>query len=109
SSFYSVCIFPPSRSPLFPSTTALPIFSAGLAFLHAVGRLHADQVGGICPCLPRCRGLRLYRELRLLRERLDQDRLPRGPADLPADRKSTRLNSSHVKISYAVYCLRRKR
>src|SRR5690606_42116483 len=25
-----------------------------------------------------------------------------------ADRKSTRLNSSHVKISYAVFCLKRK-
>src|SRR5690606_41182420 len=25
------------------------------------------------------------------------------------DRKSTRLNSSHVKISYAVFCLRKKR
>src|SRR5690606_17783664 len=25
------------------------------------------------------------------------------------DRKSTRLNSSHVKISYAVFCLRRKK
>src|SRR5690606_39943656 len=25
------------------------------------------------------------------------------------DRKSTRLNSSHVKISYAVYCLKKKR
>src|SRR5699024_11901045 len=25
-----------------------------------------------------------------------------------ADRKSTRLNSSHVSISYAVYCLRKK-
>src|SRR5690606_15532255 len=25
------------------------------------------------------------------------------------DRKSTRLNSSHVKISYAVFCLKRKR
>src|SRR5690606_41562111 len=30
---------------------------------------------------------------------------------LPAsiDRKSTRLNSSHVKISYAVFCLKKKR
>src|SRR5690606_40954498 len=28
-------------------------------------------------------------------------------ADL--DRKSTRLNSSHVKISYAVFCLKKKR
>src|SRR5690606_39805837 len=29
------------------------------------------------------------------------------PADL-LDRKSTRLNSSHVKNSYAVYCLKKK-
>src|SRR5690606_41649721 len=27
---------------------------------------------------------------------------------LVADRKSTRLNSSHVKISYAVFCLKKK-
>src|SRR5690606_41835840 len=28
---------------------------------------------------------------------------------LPTDRKSTRLNSSHVKISYAVFCLKKKK
>src|SRR5690554_5716681 len=28
--------------------------------------------------------------------------------DLMADRKSTRLNSSHVRISYAVFCLKKK-
>src|SRR5690606_40926324 len=28
---------------------------------------------------------------------------------LREDRKSTRLNSSHVKISYAVFCLKKKR
>src|SRR5699024_11621547 len=27
----------------------------------------------------------------------------------PRDRKSTRLNSSHVSISYAVFCLKRKK
>src|SRR5690554_7784657 len=27
----------------------------------------------------------------------------------PEDRKSTRLNSSHVRISYAVFCLKKKR
>ena len=35
-----------------------------------------------------------------------------GPSPLPdriLDRKSTRLNSSHVKISYAVFCLKKKR
>src|SRR5699024_11255471 len=32
---------------------------------------------------------------------------PNVPAD-ELDRKSTRLNSSHVSISYAVFCLRKK-
>src|SRR5690606_39814976 len=30
-------------------------------------------------------------------------------AVVEADRKSTRLNSSHVKISYAVFCLKKKK
>src|SRR2546430_12559023 len=30
-------------------------------------------------------------------------------ATMPADRKSTRLNSSHSQISYAVFCLKKKR
>src|SRR5215510_2414417 len=29
--------------------------------------------------------------------------------DRPLDRKSTRLNSSHVAISYAVFCLKKKK
>src|SRR5699024_12221612 len=29
--------------------------------------------------------------------------------DLTSDRKSTRLNSSHVSISYAVFCLKKKK
>src|SRR5215469_14793487 len=29
--------------------------------------------------------------------------------DRPPDRKSTRLNSSHVEISYAVFCLKKKK
>src|SRR5690606_40832331 len=31
-----------------------------------------------------------------------------GLASFREDRKSTRLNSSHVKISYAVFCLKKK-
>src|SRR5690606_41860046 len=31
-----------------------------------------------------------------------------GPLTVYQDRKSTRLNSSHVKISYAVFCLKKK-
>src|SRR5690606_41086790 len=37
---------------------------------------------------------------------------PGGPgisAGATLDRKSTRLNSSHVKISYAVFCLKKKK
>src|SRR6266700_8084883 len=34
---------------------------------------------------------------------------PPGPASAGRDRKSTRLNSSHVKISYAVFCLKKKK
>src|SRR6266566_7048297 len=30
------------------------------------------------------------------------------PASCPSDRKSTRLNSSHLVISYAVFCLKKK-
>src|SRR5437870_12756321 len=34
----------------------------------------------------------------------------RRPRDrIPGDRKSTRLNSSHVAISYAVFCLKKKK
>src|SRR3989442_10710314 len=33
---------------------------------------------------------------------------PRGVVPLSPDRKSTRLNSSHVRISYAVFCLKKK-
>src|SRR2546430_8098417 len=31
------------------------------------------------------------------------------PLDLARDRKSTRLNSSHSQISYAVFCLKKKK
>src|SRR3712207_9024358 len=34
--------------------------------------------------------------------------LRRGCSDAPSDRKSTRLNSSHANISYAVFCLKKK-
>src|SRR5256885_12838420 len=37
-----------------------------------------------------------------------QRRRARGAALVSADRKSTRLNSSHLVISYAVFCLKKK-
>src|SRR5258707_6161007 len=63
----------------------------------------------------------LFRSHRLLLDRLPEGELPgrvHGRAadvrrrqeghDGPVDRKSTRLNSSHANISYAVFCLKKK-
>src|SRR2546426_12554510 len=58
----------------------------------------------------------------LFRSGLDRRPAPRAAVDLPVrlltekgvpwestDRKSTRLNSSHLVISYAVFCLKKKK
>src|SRR5438067_10542264 len=49
----------------------------------------------------------------LLREGLEVSAVPLACLaiirELVVDRKSTRLNSSHVSISYAVFCLKKKR
>src|SRR5690606_41758623 len=37
------------------------------------------------------------------------NRVAEGETGTYGDRKSTRLNSSHVKISYAVFCLKKKK
>src|SRR5256885_9088737 len=40
---------------------------------------------------------------------LDAPGITRRQEDLRIDRKSTRLNSSHLVISYAVFCLKKKK
>src|SRR5437870_9560901 len=84
----------PPRSTLFPYTTLFR--SSG----SAVPRGRTST----CPPLPRPRD-----RARGGRGRgRDRERLPRRPGSQP-DRKSTRLNSSHVAISYAVFCLKKKK
>src|SRR6266496_5091289 len=60
----------------------------------------------------------LFRSPRDARRDFPLDRQPAGPLGAPlrrrrrlsrGDRKSTRLNSSHVEISYAVFCLKKKK
>src|SRR5207249_7307057 len=51
-------------------------------------------------------GRGLHGELRPARS--GPARLSVGEPRPPLDRKSTRLNSSHVSISYAVFCLKKK-
>src|SRR5688500_19229031 len=46
--------------------------------------------------------------LHFSRGQRDASRLSPAPADM-GDRKSTRLNSSHLVISYAVFCLKKKK
>src|SRR5437867_6586434 len=62
----------------------------------------------------RARAHRAVRDLRGARRRVSARRVaPRGALTLPhggrLDRKSTRLNSSHRTISYAVFCLKKKK
>src|SRR3712207_6943114 len=95
----------PPRSTLFPYTTLFRSLVARLYApneldeLHAVGRI--KEVHGDAPIGP----VRGGGDLRWAHGRgvRREDRLR-----LAQDRKSTRLNSSHANISYAVFCLKKK-
>src|SRR5256885_10072005 len=92
----------PPRSTLFPYTNALPIF---LQEAHDVGRARHRQlpVGGKLrrALVAQRRGVGVARHLYLL--------VLNAGEDGAEDRKSTRLNSSHLVISYAVFCLKKKK
>src|SRR3712207_7801928 len=82
----------PPRSTLFPYTT---LFRSAARGEHGRGRRR--RRGGPRPAArPRPRRARAARRRR-----------PQRRARL--DRKSTRLNSSHANISYAVFCLKKKK
>src|SRR5688572_32562786 len=85
----------PPRSTLFPYTTL---------FRSRVGE---DEVltAGIGP---RSQLVIPGRVGRLLQPGRTGSPLYRLTLSPPADRKSTRLNSSHSQISYAVFCLKKK-
>src|SRR5687768_15571302 len=53
--------------------------------------------------------VRLSEDQRRARARAHDRGGPHDGGDAPRDRKSTRLNSSHGYISYAVFCLKKKR
>src|SRR2546430_7658487 len=83
-SFFFLMIRRPPRSTLFPYTTLFRSLAAGY-FLRR------------CACFPvkESTAWTTKREERIL-------------VLEPEDRKSTRLNSSHSQISYAVFCLKKK-
>src|SRR3712207_7089605 len=93
-------IRPPPRSTLFPSTTLFRSTQDTAATPRRRSSSHrrdtAPAVGssGQAPIVTG-----------------EEDPLAHVPASdsaVPADRKSTRLNSSHANISYAVFCLKKK-
>src|SRR2546430_8710541 len=88
----------PPRSTLFPYTTLFrsvprddvdPRARRALRLVERDARLHVDV--GARHAEQACRVRR------------------RGRGVLERDRKSTRLNSSHSQISYAVFCLKKKK
>src|SRR5258708_35526305 len=78
--FFFLMIRRPPRSTLFPYTTLFRSDSGGVlnGSMNISGRKALKPVGKLRHC------------------------------DVLADRKSTRLNSSHQIISYAVFCLKKK-
>src|SRR3712207_7275881 len=91
----------PPRSTLFPYTT---LFRSAVLLQRLLVPAHGEEVrrhvagldGGDLDA--RSRGLQTQPP----GERLDKELARR-------DRKSTRLNSSHANISYAVFCLKKKK
>src|SRR5256885_6494654 len=89
----------PPRSTLFPYNDALPISPEW----QRQGRRHRWQ--------PKCReSAATCRRFSQRRQKTSRDSaagylLPQRDTD----RKSTRLNSSHLVISYAVFCLKKKK
>src|SRR3712207_7060088 len=88
----------PPRSTLFPYTTLFRSLGLPATQLRQVGVLHGQLHGLlVVPRVVHPAGRRL------VGERVSWHEIA------ATDRKSTRLNSSHANISYAVFCLKKKK
>src|SRR5690349_19284235 len=85
--FFSFLIRRPATSTLFPYTT---LFRSPEQIIPAIQKMRTDS-------------------LQMQQEGVENDRrAARDQKYALTDRKSTRLNSSHVETSYAVFCLKKK-
>src|SRR5690606_41855734 len=94
--FFALCFFAIPRPPcpsLFPYAT----------LFRSLRRHDAPQLFAMVEQLSRRAELPMPRLYIIESQQPNAFATGRGP-----DRKSTRLNSSHVKISYAVFCLKKK-
>src|SRR3712207_7956107 len=104
--YFFLMIRRPPRSTLFPYTTLFRSGAGGAEDRHRLSRLrreaHAAQdlalVAGVAEAD--------LVELDAAADGREGDGV-RSVLDLQRDRKSTRLNSSHANISYAVFCLKK--
>src|SRR5438477_6497373 len=85
--FFFLLLLRPPTSTLFPYTTLF----RSLAVLWGTGVVVARRIA---------------RPIQLLHDGVRE--IGSGRLDRRLDRKSTRLNSSHMSISYAVFCLKKK-
>src|SRR5690242_21431538 len=91
-------LLPPPRSTLFPYTTLFrspgvreDVTDILLNFKNLICRLHGESP-----------------EIEVRLSKKGAGAVKASDIEAP-DRKSTRLNSSHMSISYAVFCLKKKR
>src|SRR3712207_7055192 len=98
--FFFLMIRRPPRSTLFPYTTLFRSLAAGRAERLHLDVQHPDRA--VLPVRRPRQGDGRAGPRRRLRRGAGQRLLRR-------DRKSTRLNSSHANISYAVFCLKKKK
>src|SRR5690606_41512418 len=99
---------PPARSPLFPYTTLFrSVYEDIKTSIHqkASATMAQKATGSFAKAIQR-----RTEEFSWALDQLEQERfmtiIPSLVVFGDTDRKSTRLNSSHVKISYAVFCLK---
>src|SRR5689334_24517654 len=91
----------PPRSTLFPYTTLFRSTRPLVAQFASYRPVAGDAIDG------RRTLVENFADLAGLAIAFDAHRAALGPG-LDVDRKSTRLNSSHSSISYAVFCLKKK-
>src|SRR3712207_8536773 len=89
----------PPRSTLFPYTT---LFRSVVRHEQGVRRTDPPEPG------PDAQRVVEPDPVHARAVQRDARPLPVAQGDDPGDRKSTRLNSSHANISYAVFCLKKK-
>src|SRR5207249_12321044 len=92
------------RSPLFPYTTLFRSMQSPL-----IKKFESGYLAGVKYANPKCEVLIGYAGVTgdAFKNPGKGEELALGQYDR-GDRKSTRLNSSHVSISYAVFCLKKK-